>query len=238
MKEQEVKEKPHYLGHRMRLRERFLKDEGKSMADYELLELLLTIAIPRRDVKQKAKDLLKHFGSFNKVITASQNSLSSYGLSENVITLLKVVKASAIKMSWQELSSRDEPILSNFDYMLDYCRTAMSHLDIEEFRVIFLDARLRIITEETLQRGSVNCVSVHPREVLKAAIQNNATSVILMHNHPSGNPQPSIKDLEVTKQIIIALKSVDINVNDHIIISSNTYYSFLEEGILARLKKE
>ena len=186
MNNKEVKEKPHYLGHRMRLRERFLKDEGKSMADYELLELLLTIAIPRRDVKQKAKDLLNHFGSFNKVITASQNSLSSYGLSENVITILKVIKASAIKLSWQELNEQNEPILSNFDYMIDYCRTAMSYLDVEEFRVIFLDAKLKIIKEETMQRGSVNSVSVHPREVLKAAIQHNATSVILLHNHPSG----------------------------------------------------
>ena len=237
MNDKEVKEKPHYLGHRMRLRERFLKDEGKSMADYELLELLLTIAIPRRDVKQKAKDLLNHFGSFNKVITASQHSLSSYGLSENVITILKVIKASAIKLSWQELNEQNEPILSNFDYMIDYCRTAMSYLDVEEFRVIFLDAKLKIIKEETMQRGSVNSVSVHPREVSKAAIQHNATSVILLHNHPSGKTQPSTKDLEVTKQIIDALKPVDINVNDHIIITQNGYYSFLEEGILHRLKK-
>lgn len=235
MNKQEIKEKPHYLGHRMRLKERFLKDEGKSMADYELLELLLTIAIPRRDVKQKAKDLINHFGSFNKVITASQNALLSYGLSQNVITILKIIKTSAIKLSWQELNEQDEPILNNFDYMIDYCRTAMSYLDIEEFRVIFLDAKLRIIKEETMQRGSVNSVSVHPREVLKAAIQHNATSVILVHNHPSGKPQPSTKDIEVTKQIIDALKTIDIKVNDHIIITQNSYYSFLEEGILNRL---
>ena len=218
MQEQEVKDTPHYLGHRMRLKERFLKDEGKSMADYELLELLLTLAIPRRDVKQKAKDLINHFGNFNKVITAPQKALSSYGLSANVITAFKIVKAAAIKMSWQELSDRDEPILSNFDYMIDYCRTAMSHLDVEEFKVIFLDAKLRVIKEETMQRGSINCVSIHPREVLKAAIEHNATSIILVHNHPSGKAQPSTKDLEVTKQIISALSPVDINVNDHIII--------------------
>ena len=170
--DKEVKEKPHYLGHRMRLRERFLKDEGKSMADYELLELLLTIAIPRRDVKQKAKDLLNHFGSFNKVITASQNSLSSYGLSENVITILKVIRASAIKLSWQELNEQNEPILSNFDYMIDYCRTAMSYLDVEEFRVIFLDAKLKIIKEETKKEETTEDMAIMTLKKL-AKMQNH-----------------------------------------------------------------
>ena len=232
MNNKEVKEKPHYLGHRMRLRDRFLKDEGKSMADYELLELLLTIAIPRRDVKQKAKDLLNHFGSFNKVITASQNSLSSYGLSENVITILKVIKASAIKLSWQELNEQNEPILSNFDYMIDYCRTAMSYLDVEEFRVIFLDAKLKIIKEETMQRGSVNSVSVHPREVLKAAIQHNATSVILLHNHPSGDPTPSREDILITERIAKAGNLLGIQLKDHIILGQDSYISLNAEGYL------
>jgi len=236
MNEENAK-KPHYLGHRMRLKERFLSDEGKAMPDYELLEVLLTLAIPRRDVKEKAKELLNYFGSLNKLINASTQSLIAYGLTINVIVALKIVKVIATKSVWGKIKETDESILYNFDYLIDYCKISMSHLEVEEFRVIFLDAKLQIIKEKIMQRGSVNSVSVHPREVLKEAINCNAISVVLMHNHPGGKAQPSMRDLEVTKQIIESLKTVDINVNDHIIITEDNYYSFLEQGILARLKK-
>lgn len=225
-------EKPHYLGHRQRLRERFLKDEGRSMADYEILELLLTLAIPRRDVKELSKALIKDFGSFAKVLSAPQHQLAEYGLSQTAIAALKIVKTSVIKMSWQELRDKDEPVISNFDYMIEYCRAAIGHSDIEEFRVLFLNANLRIIKEEIMQRGTVNNVAVHPREVIKAALENGAMSVILFHNHPGGNPKPSRNDVEMTKQIAEALNPLGIKLQDHIIITGNNHFSFRENGLL------
>ncbi len=225
-------DKPHYIGHRQRLRERFLKDEGRSMADYELLEFLLTLAIPRRDVKELAKGLIKEFGSFAKVLSAPQNQLAEYGLSQTTIAALKVIKAAATKMSWQELAGKDEPIISNFDYMVEYCRMAIGYSDIEEFRVLFLNANLKIIKEEVMQRGTVNNVAVHPREVVKAALENGAMSVILFHNHPGGNPKPSRNDIEITKQIAEALNPLGIKLQDHIIITNDNHFSFRENGLL------
>ena len=223
---------PHYLGHRMRLKEKFLKDDGKTMADYELLELLLMLAIPRKDVKEKAKDLIKHFGSFNKVITAPKEKLENYGLSVNVIAALKLVSAAAIKLSWQEFKEKEVPVFSNFDYMLDYCRAAMAHLETEEFRIIFLNAQLQPIVEETLQKGSTTSVPVHPREVVKSALYNNAVAVVLMHNHPGGKASPSNADIDLTRAIISALNTVGIFVYDHIIITKNSYFSFWEANLL------
>ena len=230
---QNKKDKPHYLGHRQRLKERFLTDNGRTMPDYELLELLLTIAIPRKDVKPLAKELIKKFGSFADVINANQNDLLEFGLTLNTITIFKIVVAAAVKMSWQELSSRVEPVLSNFDYMLDYCRTAMARLDIEEFRVLFLNAKLQIIKEEVMQRGTVNHVAVHPREVVKAALDCGAVSIVLFHNHPGGKANPSGDDREVTKQIVEALRPLNIKVQDHIIITKDNYFSFRTAGLLS-----
>lgn len=230
---QNKKDKPHYLGHRQRLKERFLTDNGRTMPDYELLELLLTIAIPRKDVKPLAKELIKKFGSFADVINANQNDLLEFGLTLNTITIFKIVVAAAVKMSWQELSSRDESVLSNFDYMLDYCRTAMARLDIEEFRVLFLNAKLQIIKEEVMQRGTVNHVAVHPREVVKAALDCGAVSIVLFHNHPGGKANPSGDDREVTKQIVEALRPLNIKVQDHIIITKDNYFSFRTAGLLS-----
>ena len=235
--EKKLKEQPHYLGHRTRLRERFLKDEGASMPDYELLEMLLALAIPRRDVKEKAKDLINHFGSYAKVIAAEQSKLLNYGLSENVVAAIKLIKTSATKFAWYILSESNEPIIANVDYLIDYYKNAMAYLEVEEFRVMFLDAKLQIIKDVVMQRGSINSVQVHPREVLKLALDYNATSVILAHNHPSGKLQPSNNDLEITKKIIDALKTVDVLVGDHIIITKHGHYSFLESGLLTRIKR-
>ncbi len=225
-------EQQHYIGHRQRLRERFLKDEGKSMADYELLELLLTLAIPRRDVKALAKNLIKDFGSFAKVINAPQYKLADYGLSQSTIAAFKVVVAAAIKMSWQELREKNDTVLSNFDYMIDYCKMALAHLEVEEFRVLFLNAHLKIIKEETMQRGTVNNVAVHPREVVKAALECGAMSVILFHNHPGGKASSSKNDMDVTKQICEALSPLGIKVQDHVIITADDYFSFRDNGLI------
>lgn len=231
-KQTQKTETPHYIGHRERLRSRFLKDNGKSMADYELLELLLTIAIPRRDVKPLAKNLIAEFGSFAKVINAPNNLLLDFGLSVNTVAVFKIVVAAAVKMSWQELSAANEPVLNNFDYMLDYCRTAMAHLEVEEFRVLFLNSRLQIIKEEIMQKGTVNHVAVHPREVVKAALDYGAVSLVLFHNHPGGKAMPSNNDREVTRQIVEALRPLNIKVQDHLIITKDNYFSFRSNGLL------
>ncbi len=224
---------PHYIGHRERLRSRFLLDNGRNMADYELLELLLAIAIPRHDVKEKAKKLIDDFGSFAMVINAPQNVLLEYGLSLTTVAVFKIVVAAAVKMSWQELKASNEPIISNYDYMVDYCRSAMAYLDVEEFRVLFLNSKLQIITEKVMQRGTINNVAIHPREVVKAALECGAVSIILMHNHPGGKAQPSKNDLAQTRTIVEALEPLNIKVHDHLIITKESYYSFLSNGLLS-----
>lgn len=217
---------PDYLGHRARLRDRFLNGGGKSMADYELLELLLTYAIPRRDVKPIAKDIVRKFGSLAGAAKASVPQLVEVnGVKENTAVLLKVIQEAARRFSWAELSATDAPVISNWDAMIDYCRTEMSHLDIEEFRIIFLDVKFRVIGEEVMQRGTINQVAIHPREVLKMAMEKKASALILVHNHPSGDVKPSRADVEITKQIKQALEAINISLLDHIIISKYDYAS-------------
>ncbi len=221
-----AEDSPDYLGHRARLRDRFLNGGGKSMADYELLELLLTYAIPRRDVKPIAKDIVRKFGSLAGAAKASVPQLVEVnGVKENTAVLLKVIQEAARRFSWAELSATDAPIISNWDAMIDYCRTEMSHLDIEEFRIIFLDVKFRVIGEEVMQRGTINQVAIHPREVVKMAMEKKASALILVHNHPSGDVKPSRADVEITKQIKQALEAINISLLDHIIISKYDYAS-------------
>ena len=221
-----VEDSPDYLGHRARLRDRFLNGGGKSMADYELLELLLTYAIPRRDVKPIAKGIVRKFGSLAGAAKASVPQLVEVnGVKENTAVLLKVIQEAARRFSWAELSATDAPVISNWDAMIDYCRTEMSHLDIEEFRIIFLDVKFRVIGEEVMQRGTINQVAIHPREVVKMAMEKKASALILVHNHPSGDVKPSRADVEITKQIKQALEAINISLLDHIIISKYDYAS-------------
>ncbi len=210
---------PDYLGHRQRLRERFLKSQGRDMADYELLELVLTYTIVRRDVKPIAKALVKEFGSFAGVVNASYDELLSFkGISENTAVMLQLIKTAGLRMSWQNLQAQDAPVIKSVDELIDYCRACMAHQDIEELRVIYLDSKLRVIGEETLQKGTINNVAIHPREVIKAVLQNHAGSFVLVHNHPSGDATPSRQDIAVTKQIREAAECVNITLQDHIII--------------------
>ena len=221
-----AEDSPDYLGHRARLRDRFLNGGGKSMADYELLELLLTYAIPRRDVKPIAKGIVRKFGSLAGAAKASVPQLVEVnGVKENTAVLLKVIQEAARRFSWAELSATDAPVISNWDAMIDYCRTEMSHLDIEEFRIIFLDVKFRVIGEEVMQRGTINQVAIHPREVVKMAMEKKASALILVHNHPSGDVKPSRADVEITKQIKQALEAINISLLDHIIISKYDYAS-------------
>lgn len=226
-------EKPHYVGHRQRLRDRFLAGGGKDMPDYELLELLLTIAIPRRDVKPLAKELIKKFKDFVGVLNASPERLSEIeGVKETTIAVLKIVKEAALRMSWQNLKNSDEPVISNWDAMVDYCRSTMAYNTIEEFRILFVDKKYHLIGEEVQQRGTVDCVSIHPREVIRSALEKGAKGIILVHNHPSGDVTPSQADIAITRKIKEAGETVEIKLLDHFIVSKYGEFSFLAKGIL------
>lgn len=220
-------------GHRQRLREKFLAAGGKGMPDYEILELLLTTALPRRDVKPLAKHLIKKFGCLAGVLNAPVEELLLIdGVKETTASVLKVVCECALRMCWQNMQNADAPIISNWDVMVDYCRAAMGYSDIEEFRIIFLNTKLQVVEEEILQRGTINQVSVHPREVIKSALRKGAAAIILAHNHPSGDVTPSKADIEVTKQINEAAKLVNIRLLDHLIVSKNLVYGFKDHGLI------
>ena len=202
-------------------------------ADYELLEAYLTIAIPRRDVKPLAKEMIKKFGSFAEVINAPLEELMNFsGVKENTATVLKIVRECSIRTSWQNLKSADAPVINTFDAMVDYCRSAMAYQTIEEFRIIFLDSKLHVIAEEVQQRGTVDQVAIHPREVIKSAMMHGASAMILVHNHPSGIVTPSKADIEITKRIREAGEVVSIRLFDHLIISKSSVYSFHNEGFV------
>ncbi|MBR1604703.1 MAG: DNA repair protein RadC [Alphaproteobacteria bacterium] len=225
-------EKPDYLGHRQRLRQRFWADEGKSMPDYELLELLLMTYIPRKDVKPIAKKLLQKFGSLAGLQDASPDELMTVdGIKESTVTNLKIMKAINLRTTWRILESGDKTVIDSQDRLDDYCRTAMGNLDIEECRIFFLNSKLNIIGEEIVQRGTISQVAIHPREVIKLVLKKNAESIILAHNHPSGDVTPSRSDIAMTKQLKEALDSINVRLLDHIIISKNQIYSFNKHHI-------
>ncbi len=225
--------KPDYLGHRQRLRERFLKSEGNDMPDYEMLELLLMLAIPRKDVKPIAKELLRKFGKFANVISAPEYRLREInGIKDSAVTVLKLVNAAAKRLSWENLASDDMPVLLNMDSLIDYCRSAFAYAEVEELHVLYLDAKLKLIGCELVQKGSLSSVGVSPREVVKNALNKNAASIIMVHNHPSGSPKPSGNDINITKKIEQACQLMGIKLQEHIIITKADYYSFLEHKLL------
>lgn len=224
-------EKPHYHGHRARLRQRYLQGGAGALQDYELLELLLTYAIPRADVKPLAKDLLKHFGSFPGVLDASPATLMEVGgLTETAATLLPLVKACAAHYLKEGVLKR--PRLSSLSALVDYCRTSMGGLADEQFRVIFLNSQNEIMAEEIVQEGTVNQTVVYPRKVLELALKHKATGLILVHNHPSGNLTPSAADLELTRSLVKASHALNLTVHDHLIISRHGYCSLAEKKML------
>lgn len=233
MAENVTNDEPDYLGHRERLRRRFLLGGGRDMPDYELLELLLTIAIPRRDVKPLAKELIRKFGSFAEVVNASLEELMLVkGVKENTAAVLRIVRECSVRSSWQSLKGTDAPVISDFDAMVDYCRSAMAYQMVKEFRIIFLNSKLYVIGEEIQQRGTVDQVAIHPREVIKSAMMHGASAMILVHNHPSGIVTPSKADMEITKRIKEAAEAVSIRLFDHLIISKSSVYSFHNQGFV------
>ena len=224
-------EKPHYHGHRARLRGRFLKGGAAALQDYELLELLLTFAIPYSDVKPLAKGLIQHFGSFNQVLDASAEALMEFtGLREYSAVLIKLVKACSETYLKEDALQRQR--IASLPALVDYCRSAMGGLPDEQFRVIFLNSQNEIIAEEVVQEGTVNQTVVYPRKVLELALKHKATGLILVHNHPSGNLTPSAADLELTRSLVKASHSLNLTVHDHLIISRHGYFSLAEKNLL------
>lgn len=223
-----------YLGHRDRIRRRFLACNGDGMADYELLELLLMMAIPRRDVKPIAKELLCKFGSFADVIYAPQSKLMEVDyIKESAVVLLKAIAAATQKICWEKLADDTQPILSNVDALVDYCRTSLAYSDVEELMIIYLDASLKLIGTDLLQRGSLTGVSIAPREIIKQAMEKKSPNIILVHNHPSGNITPSENDIILTKKVAQACELMGLKLQEHVIISRSGYFSFRAAGIIA-----
>ena len=200
------------------MRERFLKVGGDALEDYELLELALQLVIPRRDTKALAKTLLREFGSFSGVFNASEARLERIkGLGPTTVAHLKVIQAVAARFGRDRIDS-DKPILSSWSQLIDYCRSQMAFQSIEQFRILFLDKKNRLIADEVQQRGTVDHTPVYPREVIKRSLELSATALILVHNHPSGDPSPSTADVQMTRQIVDVAKPLGITVHDHIII--------------------
>ena len=225
------KPKPHYHGHRDRLRARFAEKGADSLADYELLELYLFRSIPRRDVKPIAKELIAKFGSFAEVIAAPVDRLTEVkGISEKIALDLKILRAAATKLGQESVLGR--PVLSSWSALLDYCRSAMQFETTEQFRVLFLDRKNRLIAAEVLGQGTVDRAPVYPREILKRALAHESTAIILTHNHPSGDPTPSQSDIDITKEIVQACKPIRVAVHDHLIIGRDNIVSFKSLGLM------
>ncbi len=223
---------PSYIkDHRKRLRARFREGGAPAMPDYELLELVLFRSLPRGDVKPLARALLDRFGDFNGVLSAPAARLSDVaGVGEGVATELKVVEAAAHRLAQARVLQRD--VLSSWDALLNYCQTALAHQEIEQFRVLYLDRKNVLIADEAQARGTVDHVPVYPREVVKRALEVNASAMILVHNHPSGDPTPSAADIDMTHQIQRAAEALGITLHDHLVIGKSREISFRSEGLI------
>ncbi|MDX1975587.1 MAG: DNA repair protein RadC [Rickettsiales bacterium] len=223
--------KPLHAGHRKRLRERFLKHGAEVLADYELLEVILFSAKPLGDVKPMAKELLKTFGSFGQVLLAEPGRLMKVeGVNEAAVVAIKSAKAAAERLLKEEVA--DRPIIKSWTQLLDYCRIHIGHNQNEEFHILFLNHKLELLADERQQKGTVNHTPVYPREVVKRALEIGASSMILAHNHPSGDVNPSRADIDVTKQIIDAARPLGIEVHDHVIIGAKKHFSFKTKGLI------
>jgi DNA repair protein RadC len=221
---------PHYHGHRDRLRDRFFEGGPAALQDYELLELILFQAIPRRDVKPLAKRLLAELGGLWAVANAPPARLTELGLSRAAAVSVAAVGAVALRMARQELM--DRPILSSWQRLLDYCQGAMASEQTEQFRLLFLDRKNRLIADEVQQRGTVDHTPVYPREVVKRALELGASAIILVHNHPSGDPTPSRADIEVTRAIVAAADALGLKVHDHVVVGKGRHASFKTMGLM------
>ncbi|MDZ4382297.1 MAG: DNA repair protein RadC [Parvibaculum sp.] len=222
--------KPHYAGHRERLRERFLKSPG-ALPDYELLELILFRAVPRRDVKPLAKDLIARFGGFSEVINAEPARLrETKGVSDAILTEFRIVHETGLRLTQAKVLKKE--VIGSWDALIDYCTASMAHNPTEQFRILFLDRKNVLIADEVQQKGTVDHTPVYPREVVKRALELNASALILVHNHPSGDPTPSNADVQMTRQIVDTAKPLGIEVHDHLVVGKGRHASFRSLGLI------
>jgi DNA repair protein RadC len=218
-------DKPHFYGHRERLRERFMTAGAEALLDYELLELVLFRALPRQDTKPLAKQLIEKFGSFPEVLSARPERLRELkGVGDAVVTELKLVEAASLRFLRGGVMKR--PILQSWSQLIDYCHASMAYSPKEAFRILFLDKKNALIADEVQQQGTVDHTPVYPREVIKRALELSACGIILVHNHPSGDPTPSRADIDMTNRIVEAADKLGIKVYDHVIIGRNGHASF------------
>lgn len=220
-----------HAGHRQRLRSRFLASGGESMPDYELMEMVLFAAIPRGDAKPLAKRLLKRFGSFAEAIATPQEVLGEVqGMGEAAVTALKVVEAAAQRLGQETVMNL--PVISSWDRLIEYCRMRLGRAEREHFRVLFLNRKNMLIADEEQQRGTIDHTPVYPREVVKRALQLGASAIIMLHNHPSGDPEPSRGDIDMTREIKETAERLGILLHDHVIVSKTGHRSFKSLGLL------
>lgn len=222
--------KPHYAGHRERLRERFLKSPD-ALPDYELLELILFRAIPQRDVKPLAKELIAKFGGLSEVLNAEPARLSEVkGVKDATITELRIAREVGLRIAQAKILKKE--VIGSWDALLDYCSASMAHNPTEQFRILFLDRKNVLIADEVQQKGTVDHTPVYPREVVKRALELNASALILVHNHPSGDPTPSNADVEMTRQIVDTARPLGIEVHDHLVVGKGRHASFRSMGLI------
>ncbi len=231
MSAEKQEQSPHYKGHRDRLRQRFIQGGAAALADYELLELVLFMAIPRRDVKPLAKALIKEFGDYKGVLNASHEKLAAFnGLSETSAIALKSVQAAAQRLMKCEVMNK--PVLNSWARLIDYCTATMAHEKKEFFRILFLNKKNELISDEIQGSGTIDHTPVYVREVAARSLELGATALILVHNHPSGDSTPSPEDITMTRDIVHALEPLGIVIHDHLIISKNGHTSLRSQGIL------
>jgi DNA repair protein RadC len=217
--------KPHYHGHRQRLRDRFLSAGPQALPDYELLELLLFYGIERRDTKPLAKKLIERFGSLGGVLAAPVEQLAEFEeIDKRTLVLLRAARETGARLAREEVA--DRPVIGSWQKLLDYCRSTMAHNDTEQFRLLFLDRKNVLIADEVQQRGTVDHTPVYPREVVKRALQLGASSLIMVHNHPSGDPTPSQADIDMTREVQAAAEVLGIALHDHVVIGRKGHASF------------
>ena len=224
-------EKPHYHGHRGRVRERVLKAGVESLADYELLELLLFYAIERIDTKPLAKRLLERFGTLGDIFAAEPAQLREFEIDQRTLVMFRALRESGRRLA--ERKVKDMPVLTNWQQLIDYCHAALAHEKTEQFRLLFLDRKNVLIADEVQQRGTIDHTPVYPREVVKRALELGAAALILVHNHPSGDPKPSREDIEMTREIKAAAGALGISIHDHLVIGRKGHASFRSLGLLS-----